>query len=63
MGQEYGADYMLSGQINTIIDMEGRTQIRYYQVDLTLISLVDNRKVWVGQKKIKKEVVNSKLRY
>ncbi|MDZ7803043.1 penicillin-binding protein activator LpoB [Thiohalophilus sp.] len=63
MGQEYGADYMLSGQINTIIDMEGRTQVRYYQVDLTLISLTDNRKVWVGQKKIKKEVVNSKLRF
>lgn len=63
MGQEYGADYMLSGQINTIIDMEGRTQVRYYQVDLTLISLVDNRKAWVGQKKIKKEVVNSKLRF
>ena len=63
MGQEYGADYMLSGQINTIIDMEGRTQVRYYQVDLTLISLTDNRKTWVGQKKIKKEVVNSKLRF
>lgn len=63
MGQEYGADYMLSGQINTIIDMEGRTQVRYYQVDLTLISLVDNLKAWVGQKKIKKEVVNSKLRF
>lgn len=63
MGQEYGADYMLSGQINTIIDMEGRTQVRYYQVDLTLISLTDNRKAWVGQKKIKKEVVNSKLRF
>ncbi|MFO8024760.1 penicillin-binding protein activator LpoB [Thiohalophilus sp.] len=63
MGQEYGADFMLSGQINTIIDMEGRTQVRYYQVDLTLISLKDNRKVWVGQKKIKKEVANSKLRF
>lgn len=63
MGQEYGADYMLKGQINTIIDMDGRTQVRYYQVDLTLISLADNRKVWLGQKKIKKEVTNSKLRF
>lgn len=63
MGEEYGADYMLSGQINTIIDMEGSTQVRYYQVDLTLISLKDNRKAWVGQKKTKKEVVNSKLRF
>jgi len=63
MGQEKGADFMLKGTINTIIDAEGKTQLRYYQVDLTLISLVDNRKVWVGQKKIKKLVERSKLRF
>ena len=63
MGQELGADFMLKGSINTIIDMEGKTQLRYYQVDLTLISLADNRKVWLGQKKIKKLVKNSNLRY
>lgn len=63
MGQERGADYMLKGSINTIIDMDGSTQLRYYQVDLTLISLKDNRKVWLGQKKIKKIVKNSKLRF
>ncbi|WP_370978810.1 penicillin-binding protein activator LpoB [Agaribacterium sp. ZY112] len=62
-GQELGADFMLKGQINTIIDAEGKKQVRYYQVDLTLISLADNRKVWVGQKKIKKYVKNSKMRY
>ena len=62
-GQELGADYMLSGQINTIIDANASTQLRYYQVDLTLISLADNRKVWVGQEKIKKLVENAKLRY
>ncbi len=63
MGQELGADFMLKGSINTIIDMEGTTQLRYYQVDLNLISLRDNRITWVGQKKIKKLVKNSKLRY
>ena len=63
MGQELGADYMLKGSINTIIDMEGKTQLRYYQVDLNLISLKDNRKVWQGQKKIKKLVKNSRMRY
>jgi hypothetical protein len=62
-GQEIGADYMLSGQINTIIDVNDSTQVRYYQVDLTLISMADNRKVWIGQEKIKKLVENSKLRY
>ena len=63
MGQEQGADYMLKGDINTIIDTDGKNQVRYYQVDLTLISLKDNRKVWIGQKKIKKAVANSRVRY
>lgn len=63
MGQEKGADFMLKGTINTIIDADGKTQLRYYQVDLTLISMADNRKVWVGQKKIKKLVERSNLRF
>ena len=63
MGAETGADFMLKGTINTIIDASGKTQLRFYQVDLTLISMVDNRKVWVGQKKIKKLVERSKLNY
>jgi len=63
MGKELGADYMLKGDINTIIDTDGRSQVRYYQVDLTLISLKDNRKVWIGQKKIKKAVANGRVRY
>lgn len=62
MGMEMGADYMLSGAINTIIDAEGKTSVRYYQVDLNLISLKDNRKVWVGQKKIKKLVQKPGMR-
>lgn len=63
MGLEKGADFMLKGTINTIIDASGKTQLRYYQVDLTLISMADNRKVWVGQKKIKKLVERSNLRF
>ncbi|HEU0189599.1 MAG TPA: penicillin-binding protein activator LpoB [Gallionella sp.] len=63
MGQEKGADFMLKGTINTIIDASGKTQLRFYQVDMTLISLADNRKVWVGQKKIKKLVERSNLRF
>lgn len=63
MGQEYGADFMLKGTINTIIDAHKKTQLRYYQTDLALVSMADNRKVWLGQKKIKKLVKHSKLRY
>lgn len=63
MGQETGADFMLKGTINSILDTEGKTQVRYYQIDLTLISMADNRKVWVGQKKIKKVVKKPGLRW
>ena len=63
MGQEKGADFMLKGTINTIIDASGKTQLRFYQIDLTLISLADNRKVWLGQKKIKKLVERSNLKF
>ena len=62
MGQEYGADFMMQGKINTIIDVDGSTQVRFYQVNLELISIKDNRKVWIGEKKIKKLIKNSKLR-
>ena len=62
-GQEVGADYMLKGSINTIYDTISKKETRYYQVDLTLISLADNRKVWVGQKKIKKAVKNPQFRF
>ncbi len=63
MGEELGADFMLKGAINTILDTEGKEQVRYYQVDLSLISLADNRKVWVGQKKIKKFVKKNTIRW
>jgi len=61
-GNETGADYMLTGTINTIIDADGGQQIRFYQIDLTLISTVDNRKMWTGQKKLKKDVTAAKFR-
>jgi len=62
-GKEKGADFMLKGTINTIIDASGGDQLRYYQVNLTLISLVDNEIVWNGEKKIKKYVERSSLRF
>ena len=54
---------MLKGTINTIIDAVSGEQVRFYQVDLTLIDMANNRKVWVGQKKIKKTIEKSSLRW
>jgi PBP1b-binding outer membrane lipoprotein LpoB len=63
MGQEIGADFMLKGSINTIVDAISGEQARFYKFDLTLIDLANNRKVWVGQKKIKKTIEKGGLRW
>jgi uncharacterized protein (TIGR02722 family) len=62
MGQEAGADYMLIGEINQINDREGNEEVRFYQVDLTLVDIETNVKSWIGQKKIKKYVSTSKYK-
>ncbi len=55
-GMELGADFMLMGEINKILDQEGKEKIAFYQVDLTLTHMQTNEKVWIGQKKIKKYI-------
>lgn len=63
MGNEVGADFMLKGSINSIFDAVSGEQVRFYQIDLTLIELGTNRKVWLGQKKIKKTVEKGGIRF
>ena len=55
-GKEIGADYMMKGTIATILDEADGTKAVFYQVDLQMIDLENNTKVWYGQKKIKKVV-------
>ena len=52
--QETGADFMLRGDIASIIDQEGGDKVKYYQVNLELVNIETNKKVWSGEKKIKK---------
>lgn len=59
-GLEQGADFMLQGVITSITDREEGDEVRFYQVDLTLVDIQSNLKVWMGQKKIKKFVGRSK---
>ncbi len=56
MAREQGAQYMLQGDVQEIVDGAGREQVRYYQIDASLVDLESNAKVWVGQHKIKKYV-------
>lgn len=57
-GLETGADFMLQGSINSIVDAHKRQKVTYYQIDLELTNLQTNEKVWIGDKKIKKFVKN-----
>ena len=57
-GLEVGADYMVQGDINTIVDAYKRKKIVYYQINLELTDIQTNEVVWIGEKKIKKYVKN-----
>lgn len=57
---ETGADFMLQGTVNSVKDeTKGRYAI-LFQVNLEMVDLSTNEKVWIGQKKIKKLVKNPK---
>ena len=62
MGRELGADFMLQGQINSILDQSGKQQVRFYQIELELVDLESNSKVWIGQKKLKKLVTRPRAK-
>lgn len=62
VGQEMGADYMMYGEINTITDQEDGKKVIFYQVDLNLVDIETNVKVWPGQKKIKKYIAKGKYK-
>jgi hypothetical protein len=57
--QETGADFLLRGDITSIIDKEGGDAVKYYQVNLELVNIETNQKAWIGEKKIKKLVSQS----
>lgn len=60
--QETGADLMLLGTINSIIDQEDNESVRFYQINLELIDIESNKKVWIGDKKIKKMIDINKFK-
>ena len=60
---ETGADLMLTGSINTIVDQEDGKQVIFYQVDLELIDLQSQKKVWIGDKKIKKLLTRKNVKF
>ena len=63
LGQELGARYALTGELQAIEDVDGRERVVFYQVDAALVDLETNAKVWVGQKKIKKYVERARFAF
>jgi uncharacterized protein (TIGR02722 family) len=56
MRNETGADFMIIGNIDQIDDAKGGTSAKVYQVNLELVNMETNEKVWIGTKDIKKVI-------
>lgn len=55
-GMEVGADYMLQGTINSIVDQYKKDKVVNYKINLELTDIETSEVVWIGDKEIKKMV-------
>lgn len=63
LGEETGADFMMQGSISSTVDaVEGERAV-FYQVDMELIRIQSNEKVWIGSKEIKKIIEQRRARF
>lgn len=64
IGNETAADFMLQGSVTTIVDTDGRQQVRTYQVDMQLVDLETNKIIWSDQNNdIKKYIKKSAVKF
>ncbi len=63
LAAESGADFILQGGIKSNTDASGGKAVKFYQVDLELINVESNEKVWIGSKEIKKYVKKNKVKW
>jgi uncharacterized protein (TIGR02722 family) len=57
-GLEIGADFMMQGSINSIVDSYKRDKVIFYKTNLELTNIQTNEVVWLGDKELKKTVRN-----
>lgn len=57
-GLEIGADFMMQGSINSIVDSYKRDKVIFYKINLELTNIQTNEIVWIGDKELKKTVKN-----
>lgn len=64
IGNETAADYMLQGEIKTIVDSNGKKTARVYYVSAELVDIETNEKVWLGENaSVKKIITRSSVRF
>jgi len=61
LAAETGADFIMQGVIVTQTDAISGKRTILYKVDMELINLVSNQKVWIGTKKMKKIVEQKRV--
>lgn len=57
LASETGADLMLVGSVNTIVDRTKDKIVRSYSVRAELIDIESNRKIWVGEDNSIKKII------
>lgn len=62
-GEESGAQLMMIGELNSIVDQDGGKAVVFYQVNLELVEIESHKKLWIGDKKIKKFVERSETKF
>ncbi len=62
-GEEAGAELMMIGELNSIVDQEGGKAVVFYQINLELVQMETHKKLWIGDKKIKKFVERSETKF
>ena len=55
-GKEIGANFMLQGDMASIVDTYKKEKVIFYKVNLQLTNIETNEVVWIGDKEIKKYV-------
>ena len=63
LGEETGADFMMQGSISSTVDAVEGARAVFYQVDMELINIQSNEKVWIGSKEIKKIIEQRRSRF
>lgn len=63
LANEIGADFILLGSIKSTTDSIDGKAVIFYQVDLELVNIETNEKVWIGSKEIKKYISQKNLKW